>query len=217
MTKHILFDCDGVLIDTEIVAAEVVTRWLNQQGVVIDTETFIHQFTGKTFSDILALLVDSGKLAPQLEIKKAVAAMDTEIRANMRPISGVEEMLASVPLQASMVSNSATDYVLEAIEMLGAKAVFGQRVFSAELVAKGKPDPAVYLLALQKLGLKPSEVVVVEDSVAGVSASVAAGLRTIGFLGGSHVRNGHGAKLKALGAEQLVSNHEELQKLLQQV
>ncbi|WP_286755002.1 HAD family phosphatase [Roseivirga sp. UBA838] len=217
MTKHILFDCDGVLIDTEIVAAEVVTRWLNQQGVVIDTETFIHQFTGKTFSDILALLVDSGKLAPQLEIKKAVAAMDTEIRANMRPISGVEEMLASVPLQASMVSNSATDYVLEAIEMLGAEAVFGQRVFSAELVAKGKPDPAVYLLALQKLGLKPSEVVVVEDSVAGVSASVAAGLRTIGFLGGSHVRHGHGAKLKALGAEQLVSNHEELQKLLQQV
>lgn len=210
MTKHILFDCDGVLIDTEIVAAEVVTNWLNSEGVDIDIETFISDYTGKTFTDILEILKLKMLLAPDIETREAVVFMDEEIRRNMRPIQGVDQMLASVPVTSSMVSNSAVDYVLEAIGLLGANTIFEKRVFSAEMVPKGKPDPAVYLLALNKLGLNKDEVIVVEDSVAGVTASTAAGLKTVGFLGGTHVRNGHGDKLRALGAAELVHNHKEL-------
>lgn len=214
MIKHILFDCDGVLIDTEIVAAEVVSGWLNSEGVDINIETFITEYTGKTFSDILQLIKDQGQLAPDLEVRESVKYMDEAIRSNMRPIQGVESMLANIPFTSSMVSNSAKDYVLEAIELLKAQSIFEERVFSAEMVAKGKPDPGVYLLALEALGLSKNEVLVIEDSSAGVAASVAAGLRTVGFLGGSHVRYGHGDKLLKLGAAELVNDHEELKSYL---
>lgn len=214
MIQHILFDCDGVLIDTEIVAAEVVTNWLNSEGVDIDIEKFISTYTGKTFTDILELLKQAKLLDEQIETREAVIQMDYQIRNNMRPIKGVHEMLNAVPLTSSMVSNSAEDYVLEAIGMLKADHIFEKRVFSAEMVAKGKPNPAVYQLALEKLGLNQNEVLVVEDSVAGVTASVAAGLKTIGFLGGSHVRDGHGDLLIKLGTSKLVHNHDELAKYL---
>lgn len=214
MIKHILFDCDGVLIDTEIVAAEVVTNWLISEGVDINIETFIADYTGKTFTDILEILMAKQLLAASTATREAVVFMDEEIRRNMRPITGVKEMLSGVPVTASMVSNSAEDYVLEAIELLEANHIFQKRVFSAEMVPKGKPDPAVYLLALEKLNLNKEEVLVIEDSVAGVTASTAAGLKTVGFLGGTHVRNGHGEKLKQLGALDLVRSHKELTEYL---
>lgn len=214
MIKHILFDCDGVLIDTEIVAAEVVTNWLISEGVDINIDTFIADYTGKTFTDILEILKAKQLLAASTETSEAVVFMDEEIRRNMRPIVGVKEMLSGVPVTASMVSNSAEDYVLEAIELLEANRIFQKRVFSAEMVPKGKPDPAVYLLALEKLNLNKEEVLVIEDSVAGVTASTAAGLKTVGFLGGTHVRNGHGEKLKELGALDLVRSHKELTEYL---
>jgi HAD superfamily hydrolase (TIGR01509 family) len=214
MIKHILFDCDGVLIDTEIVAAEVVTNWLISEGVDINIETFIADYTGKTFTDILEILKAKQLLAASTATREAVVFMDEEIRRYMRPITGVKEMLSGVPVTASMVSNSAEDYVLEAIELLEANHIFQKRVFSAEMVPKGKPDPAVYLLALEKLNLNKEEVLVIEDSVAGVTASTAAGLKTVGFLGGTHVRNGHGEKLKQLGALDLVRSHKELTEYL---
>ena len=214
MIKHILFDCDGVLIDTEIVAAEVVTNWLISEGVDINIETFIADYTGKTFTDILEILMAKQLLAASTATREAVVFMDEEIRRNMRPITGVKEMLSGVPVTASMVSNSAEDYVLEAIELLEANHIFQKRVFSAEMVPKGQPDPAVYLLALEKLNLNKEEVLVIEDSVAGVTASTAADLKTVGFLGGTHVRNGHGEKLKQLGALGLVRSHKELTEYL---
>lgn len=214
MIKHILFDCDGVLIDTEIVAAEVVTNWLNSEGVDIDIETFISDYTGKTFTDILEILKSKELLAPNIETREAVVFMDEEIRRNMRPIPQVDLMLANVPFTSSMVSNSGVDYVLEAIGLLGADHIFEKRVFSAEMVAKGKPHPAVYLLALEKLSLQKEEVIVVEDSVAGVTASVAAGLKTLAFLGGSHVRDGHSDKLVKLGASELIHSHQQLTEYL---
>lgn len=214
MIRHILFDCDGVLIDTEIVAAEVVTNWLKSEGVAIDIETFISEYTGKTFTDILESLKAKSLLAPNIETREAVTFMDEEIRRNMRPIQGVDQMLANVPFTSSMVSNSAVDYVFEAIGLLKADHIFEKRVFSAEMVRKGKPDPAVYLLALETLGLEKNEVIVVEDSAAGVTASVAAGLKTLAFLGGSHVRTGHGEKLHSLGARELIENHAALSEYL---
>ena len=217
MTKHILFDCDGVLIDTEIVAAEVVTNWLNSEGVDIDIETFISDYTGKTFTDILEILKSKRLLASNIETKEAVIFMDEEIRRNMRPISGVDQMLANVPYTSSMVSNSAVDYVLEAIGLLKADHIFEKRVFSAEMVRKGKPDPAVYLLALETLGLNKNEVIVVEDSVAGVTASVAAGLKTLAFLGGSHVREGHAERLLACGANEIIPDHKSLKSYFEQL
>ncbi len=210
MIQHILFDCDGVLIDTEIVAAEVVTDWLNSEKVTIDMEEFIREYTGKTFTDIINILKDNGTLNRGLDLTEVVPRLDDMIRNNQRPIDGVWDMLDSLRVQRSVVSNSAKDYVELALEKLEITHHFNGRIYSAEMVAKGKPDPGVYLLALEKLSLNKDEVLVVEDSVAGVTAAKAAGLRTIGYLGGSHIRDGHADHLLRAGADVLVHNHAAL-------
>lgn len=215
MVKHILFDCDGVLIDTEIVAAEVVTDWLNSEHVGIDIEEYILNYTGKTFTDIITILKTEKRLKEDLDLKEVIPILDDKIRDNQRPIDGVWEMLDSLTLPRSVVSNSAKDYVELALNKLKIDHHFDGRVFSADMVEKGKPSPQVYQLALSTLHHTETEVIVVEDSVAGVTAANAAGLQTIGYLGGSHVRTGLADALKNAGASSLANSHNELmQKLL---
>ena len=210
MIKHILFDCDGVLIDTEIVAAEVVTNWLHSEGVSIDLETYIAEYTGKAFSDIINILKSKQLIDPEIDLSEVVPMLDGLIKDNQRPIDGVQDMLSAVNLPSSCVSNSAKAYVELALQKLNITSHFGGRIYSAEMVEKGKPDPAVYHLAIAKSGNKKDEILVVEDSTAGVNASVEAGLQTIGFLGGSHVRKGLEEKLLSCGASTTVSSHAEL-------
>lgn len=214
MVKHIIFDCDGVLIDTEIVAAEVVSEYLRSEGAEVSTEQFISEFTGKTFTDIINLLKADGKLRNDLDTALVVPQLDSIIRKNQRPIAGAIEMLKSLKLPVSAVSNSARDYVVEALKKLDVVDLFGDRVFSADMVATGKPSPLVYELAIAEIGLEKNELIVIEDSSAGVTASVAANLSTIGFLGGSHIRDGHGDKLQKIGASNLINNHEQLSAVL---
>ena len=217
MIKHILFDCDGVLIDTEIVAAEVVTNWLNGENVAIDIEEVIREYTGKTFTDIINILKDNGSLKPDLDLTTVVPKLDGFIRDSQRPIDGVWDMLNSLTIPRSVVSNSAKDYVELALEKLKITHHFDGRIYSAEMVVKGKPDPAVYALALSELSLTNEEVIVVEDSVAGVTAAKAAGLKTIGYLGGSHTRDGHADQLLRAGVDMLVHNHTSLSHQLLQL
>ena len=210
MIKHLLFDCDGVLIDTEIVAAEVVTDWLQSEHVSIDIETYIRDYTGKTFTDIITILKESGELDAALNVSTIVPELDAMIRDNQRPIPGVWDMLNSLSIPRSVVSNSAKDYVALALEKLKISHHFEGRIFSADMVKKGKPSPDVYQLALETLSLSPKDVLVIEDSVAGVTAAVAAGLNTIGYLGGSHVRDGLGEVLRSAGAKMLALDHSDL-------
>ena len=93
MIKHIIFDCDGVLIDTEIVAAEVVSEYLRSEGANISTEQFIQEFTGKTFTDIINLLKEEGRLNPQVDTAAVVPTLDATIRDNQREIDGAVNML----------------------------------------------------------------------------------------------------------------------------
>lgn len=210
MVKHIIFDCDGVLIDTEIVAAEVVSSFLRSEGVKITTEEFIKRYTGKTFTDIIELIKGRGELAPDFNTAAVVPELDNEIRNNQRPIEGATAMLKNLHLPFSVVSNSALDYVKEALEKLDVIHLVENRIFSAEQVAKGKPSPLVYELALDTIQHTKEEVIVIEDSSSGVMASKGAGLKTIGFLGGSHIRDGHAELLLELGCDLTINDHNAL-------
>jgi HAD superfamily hydrolase (TIGR01509 family) len=214
MVEHIIFDCDGVLIDTEIVAAEVMVDWLQSEKVEITVPEFIGGFTGKTFSDIIQLLKQAKRFSSDIETKEIVHQLDEAIRQRVRPINGVWQMLDAINPPKSVVSNSAADYVVEALLKLNIIHHFGGRIFSAEMVEKAKPSPMVYQLAVDTLSLPKSSIITIEDSYTGVMASIAAGLPTIGFLGGSHILEGHGERLKALGVIGLASNHQELEELI---
>jgi len=212
--KHIIFDCDGVLIDTEIVAAEVVVNWFQTQELQMTVNEFIVEHTGKMFSHILRELMAAGQLPADLDIQATMDLLEPEVKNKMRPITGVKEVLESINLPKSVVSNSAVDYVDGALEKFGWAHYFEKPTFSAELVEKGKPSPLVYQLAIDTVGVDKSELIAIEDSYTGVQAALAAGIKTIGFLGGSHILHGHAERLESLGVAGLAKDHAELQQLL---
>lgn len=215
--KHLIFDCDGVLIDTEIVAAEVVSEWMRSEGMSITVDEFIQHHTGKKFSDILQGLIASGELRSDLDIAATMELLEPEVSNNMRPINGVSEVLGSLDVPKSVVSNSHVAYVEDALDKFGWSSHFNTPVFSAELVEKGKPSPLVYQLAIETIGVEASDLIAVEDSYTGVQAAIAAGIPTIGFLGGSHIREGHAERLQSLGVFGLARDHQELTQILHQL
>ncbi len=217
MIEHIIFDCDGVLIDTEMVAAEVVVEWLHTEKVDITVEQFIREHTGNTFTSIINHLKEKGQLSANLDTHSTMLKLETLVRNNMRPITGVGEMLEQIALPKSVVSNSNIDYVEEALQKFSITQHFTDTIFSAEMVEKAKPNPMVYELALKHLDKDKDRVIAIEDSYTGVQAATGAGIPTIGFLGGSHILDGHGERLKSLGVIGLASDHQELTEILSEL
>lgn len=214
MFKHIIFDCDGVLIDTEIVAAEEMSAWMRLQGIDITAATYISTHTGKTFSGIIQEYVEVGALSSELEVHQALAEIEQRVIDNIRPIQGVIETLPLLNQSMSVVSNSSAHYVKHALTKYGFGHHFEGRVFSSEMVAAPKPSPLIYELAVQKIGLPKNEILVIEDSLTGVQAAKAAGLNVWGFLGGSHILPGHGEKMLQAGVLELVESYDDLNEKL---
>ena len=210
MIKHVIFDCDGVLLDTEIVAAEVMSAWLRDQNVSITAEQFIQQHTGKTFSGIIHELKSAKVLSQSLATAEAVNSIERQVKADLRLIQGIGPALEQIKLPKSVVSNSSVNYVRSSLGKFGLSQHFENRIYSSQMVEKPKPSPLIYQLALKRLELTRNEILVVEDSVTGVSAARDAGLRVVGFLGGSHILPSHGDTLINTGADLLVHSHNEL-------
>lgn len=207
MFKHIIFDCDGVLIDSEIVAAEVMARWMREQGMSISTEQFIQTHTGKTFSGIIRECIAENLLPADIDVHAGMTVIETEVKANIRPVTGVAEGLSRIPQPKSVVSNSGLVYIKKALSDFDISHHFEGRLFSSEMVAAPKPSPLVYELAIEKIALPKSEILVIEDSLTGVQAAKAAGLSVWGFLGGSHILPGHGDKMLQAGVSTLVEDY----------
>lgn len=211
MIKHILFDCDGVLVDTEITAALVMVEALNKNGVDITKEYFMHHLSGITFSAILDVYLPTimGE-----ERKRFINSLEKKIVKQVKTVDGTAHMLASINLPKSIVSNSEIWHVNESIEKTGIDHYFTGHIFSSELVKNPKPAPDVYNLAIKELGLENNELLVVEDSITGATAALAAGLQVIGFAGASHILPGHKEKLLKLGVSQVAMDMRELSLLI---
>jgi len=210
MFKHIIFDCDGVLIDSEIVAAEVMAAWLRAQGMAMTTNQFIQTHTGKTFSGIMKECIAAKLLPTDLNIQAGAREIEAKVKSQLRPVTGVAEGLANIKLPKSVVSNSGVAYVQKALNDFNISQHFEGRLFSSEMVAAPKPSPLVYELAVEQIGLSKNDILVIEDSLTGVQAAKAAGLAVFGFLGGSHILSGHGEKLLTTGVSDLVEDYGEL-------
>ena len=213
MIKHILFDCDGVLIDTEIVAAHRFVAKVAKIGIEVSVDHYLRQHTGSTFSVVLAhYLGDTHTVAERAVFMDEV---EQEVADSTERIAGVESMLAALAIKKSIVSNSSITTVNQAMIKLGLTNYFTGQVFSSESVAKPKPAPDVYHLALKSLKLSSRELIVVEDSLTGVTAAREAGLEVIGFTGASHILPGHVEALEQLGVTIVAENMAELTGILQ--
>jgi len=206
--KHLLFDCDGVLVDTEYTAAIKMTQALNNLGVDISVEYYLQNLSGTTFSSIVHHYFNNS--LAHSEVLEIINRVEDEVAAEVKLIDGVIELLNGLPTNKSVVSNSSVRTVEHALDVTGIKNYFSAKIFSSELVHHPKPAADIYQLAVTTLGYSVSEIMVVEDSISGVKAALSAGLEVIGFTGGSHIQPGHEQYLKDLGVSHLAESMTEL-------
>ncbi|WP_061150867.1 HAD family hydrolase [Caballeronia arvi] len=193
-------DCDGVLIDSEAVAARVLIEQLHTLWPSEEPEPILMPLLGLRIETVLARTAEALNRsldAFQIEqIRRAVESAAVEAPA----VQGVAQALGSIPLRKACASNSSSSYVEAALFRTGLVRFFGDRRYTADLVAHPKPAPDVYLLAARTLRVPVSHCLVVEDSAAGVAAATAAGMSVLGFVGGGHATEGQVAALQGAGA-----------------
>jgi HAD superfamily hydrolase (TIGR01509 family) len=212
MNKLIIFDCDGTLVDSEIIASRVFPEVWAGMGVKMTADYFICNFVG-TGSDA-EIVKQTMALLPPNAMEIADQKFDEELARSLQPVQGMIELLAQLPHQTCVASNSSLNYLKEALANTKLAKYFGERVYSARNLAKPKPAPDVFLHAARDLGFQPHECIVVEDSIPGIKAAQNAGMPVIGFMGGQHFNSVVKDRLLSAKADYYCTSTSELQELL---
>jgi HAD superfamily hydrolase (TIGR01509 family) len=211
-----MFDCDGVLVDSESIAAVVDAEHLAEVGFKITPEEVIRRFAGLTSVDIVEIIESEigHPLAPGF-LKEQKAELDRRLAAEVEGVPGVHEMLDRIDGPLCVCSNSSSERLRMTMERTRLWDRFKPYIFSAPEVGtkKPKPDPNVYRYALEQFETDPAEAVVIVDSVFGVTAARQAGVRVIGFTGASHAWPGLADLLIEAGAETVVNRLAEVPKV----
>jgi len=203
----LIFDCDGVLIDSEIISARVDCEILQELGYQCTPEEMAHRFAGFTTERIFELAgKELGRAIPEDVVRRAERETDRRLSVEVEPVGGVQEMLDALDHPRCICSNSRPERLRVSLEKAGLWDRFRPYVFSARDLpnAKGKPAPDIFLHAAGLLDSDPADAIVIEDSIAGVTGAVAAGMRTVGFTGASHSWPGHGEALMDAGATTVI-------------
>ncbi|MBB3330289.1 HAD superfamily hydrolase (TIGR01509 family) [Halomonas campaniensis] len=212
----LIFDCDGVLVDSEAIAEATLVALLGEWLPDLDADAALGQALGMTTADILAHLEGlSAHRLPARAAERVDETIEARLALELRAMPGVAAAIAAIDLPRAVVSNSRRQRVLASLGSTGLASVLGEvPIFTAEQVERPKPDPALYRLAATTLGVVPERCLVVEDSVSGVTAAHAAGMRVIGFTGASHVQPGQDRRLVAAGAWRVIEHMQELPALV---
>jgi HAD superfamily hydrolase (TIGR01509 family) len=202
----LICDCDGVLIDSETVAARVLIAELQARWPGAQVEPVVMPLLGQRIERVLAgAAAELGRTLSADDV--AAIRVVAESAAMQAPVfDGVVEALGAIALIKGCASNSYTNVVRTVLDRTGLVTFFGDRVYCADQVERPKPAPDVYLAAARGLGVEPAACIVVEDSVAGVTAARAAGMTVLGFVGGSHISDAdpeHVLALRDAGAAEV--------------
>ena len=215
---HLLFDCDGVIVDSEIVATRIALEFLAQYGYRSDEETHCKRFSGMLETDIMTIIFQElGQAQPYDLVHRLKSEFVAGFPQLLVPVPGVPELMKTLALPISIVSNSHVVHVNSSLTLAGIHGISEGRIYSSEHVPLPKPAPDIYELAIREIGVSREQLLVVEDSIAGVTAAKAAGLRVIGFLGASHIFEGHAEKLQAQQVDYLAKDAIELAHLFAQL
>jgi len=202
----IIFDCDGVLVDSEILSNGIDAELMSAAGYEITAAELIRNYIGRPKAEIWAAIAEQrGVPWPEGLLEKADALLLERIETELEPVAGVAEALALIPGRKAVASSSALPKLRKALARCGLLEIFDPAVFSASQVARGKPAPDVFLHAARECGVPANHCLVVEDSVAGVHAACAAEMRSIGFTGGLHSYPEHAKALQNAGAVDIVA------------
>lgn len=218
--KAIIFDNDGVLVDSELIHIAVERELLAELGLHYDLQTYTSRFVGLSNSDFYSELT---KDCDALSLGEFPADFDERLRARvwprieaeLKPIPGAEELAAKFEGAVAVASSAPLSRLERKLTITNLFDLFAPHIYSSDHVENGKPDPDLFLHAAKRLTISPSNCMVVEDSENGVRAGRTAGMFTVGFIGGSHVDETHRAKLLNAGAHLIASSHDEIATLVE--
>ena len=199
----VIFDCDGVLIQTEHHCATVDAAAFTAAGIPITPEQIALRFTGMSFKDTYRILeAEHGVTLPADFHESLMAAIDTACVAAGADLAvpGIAEAIAAIGQRKCVASSSNPDWLERYLSQAGLWSNFAPHVFSAVEVERGKPAPDLFLHAARRMGVDPKHCIVVEDSVAGVTGATAAGMRVLGFTQTAWDPTRHGPRLIEAGA-----------------
>lgn len=203
----VIFDCNGVLVDSEAIASAVLAEAFASVGVTVTPTVLARRFHGRRQADIFdAVESATGKKLPAEFATKVTAETLRRVRAELRPIPHAARALTWVRGPKAVASSSPFERIRASLEVAGLLNFFSQRLFSASAVTKGKPAPDLFLHAAERLQVNPADCIVVEDSAAGVTAAAAAGMTPIGFVGGSDTAGRLAPDLAAAGARAVIAD-----------
>ena len=197
----VIFDCDGVLIDSELLTIDVEVALLAEAGIAITTDEIVERYVGISMKAMIANLEArfGCSLGDDFAARHALRVRDVFER-ELQAMPGIAEVLAGLPAKVCVASSSSPERLRHTLTITGLYQCFAPHIFSATMVTRGKPAPDLFLLTAERMGAAPSRSIVIEDSLPGIEAAAAAGMTAIGFTGGSHCREDHAARLSAGGA-----------------
>ncbi len=214
----VIFDCDGVLVDSEVISCRAHAETLTRHGYPITADQVLERFLG--LSDREARRVVEAEIGRRLpdnfesDINQATLKFYPD---ELRAIAHVGEAIAAIGRPKCVASSGTHEKIRHGLRCAGLYGLLAPHIFSASQVERGKPAPDLFLFAAAQMQAAPERCLVIEDSVPGVTAAAAAGMTALGFHGGSHCRPGHGDRLRAAGAVGTFADMRQLPGLISQM
>ena len=211
----LIFDFDGVIADSEAIANTVLAETVTGLGHSTTLDQALARYMGRRWGEVAAEIESAiGKKLPADFSDQLKFATLKRFRTELKEVRGATNFIrrfAHIP--RAIASSSSIDRLQLCLSVLALEAEFGPHVFSADMVARGKPHPDIFLYAASKLGVNPNECLVIEDSASGVRAAIAAGMTAVGLCAASHIRDGHDLKLRDAGAAHLAQSWSDVERI----
>ncbi len=211
MADLVIFDCDGVLVDSEAIGCRIEAECLQAAGFPITVSELLEDFVGKSAATCYAIFAERfGRPVPPAVEDEMRARVAAAFRAELQPVPGIRGVLEGVGAPVCVASSSEPARIRMSLDVTGLLPFFEPHLYSATMVEHGKPAPDLFLHAAQQMGVDPQRCVVVEDSVFGIEAGLAAGMTVIGLSAASHCDTAYRERLHKAGPSCVVPTTEAL-------
>jgi HAD superfamily hydrolase (TIGR01509 family) len=214
----VIFDCDGVLVDSEVISCRAHAETLTRHGYPITSEQVLIRFLGVSDREARQTIeTELGRKLPddfETQIKQAALRRYAD---DLRLIPNIDTAIAAISLPKCVASSGTPEKIRHGLTCAGLYDVLAPHIFSAVQVERGKPAPDLFLFAAGQMRASPERCVVIEDSIPGITGALAAGMTVLGFHGGSHCRPGYAETLRAAGAAVIFDDMRQLPGLIGQM
>lgn len=210
----VIFDCDGVVVDSEVLSCQSLVDVLLRYDVPISLDQVFDKFLGRSFSLVEEFYREAtGKPLPDKLRADYRDLLATTFRASLKPMPGINVILDALEWPYCLASSSDSERIATTLAAAGLASYFGDRVYSAAMVARGKPAPDLFLFAAAQMSRESVQTLVIEDTVPGILAGKAAGMTVWGFTGGSHCTGRDvGRQLAEAGADRVFDSMADFMK-----